>query len=449
MGNGPAARAGATLAALAALAASAAPAALAALVLAAADAPATGAAPREGEVLDRAGLLARRDLLPPEVWRHRERFFGAGVRLQVGPHQRAYPVPRTFREATARGAGGARLDAAGNLAGHVPGQGLPFPPAAIDPAAPDAALRWAWNAARRHRGAGPRGSFQLVDLPGRVGRPQVYRGEWFQLVGGDAEASFVAGGRFESPAPVRHLAWRQRRPLAASGDPGLLDEIFLYLPDARKVRRASGAGVDGLFAPNYRTPTGSAASGGAARGGSLAATAPVRRGWLGLALRPNAYVWRWEGERDVLAPLNVARSGYPLAPGRDWGPSGLSAADDRWELRRAVVIQGARQASDDGIAALTLYIDAQTQQPLYFATRGVDGRLVETGILLHRFSDDVAGYPAGPGGTPASVFDPVAAVFVDGTGSGWRRESYDVVSTPPSEAERRRLTSPGYLSRGR
>ena len=407
-------------------------------------------APPEGATLGWTELLALRELLPPEIWRHRDRFFHPDMRMRIGPARRLYTPPRSFAEATARNAGRARLDADGNLHGHTPGEGLPFPPETIDPAAPDAALRWAWNLARRHRGAGPRGRFRLVDLPENRGAARTTTGEWFQLVPGGADSSFVAGGRFHEPAPVRHLAWRQRRPREASLEASLPDETFVYLPGARKVRRAAGGWVDGLFAPNYRSPSAPGAPGGAGGGRGIAATEPLRRGWLGLALRPNAYRWRWLGEREVLAPLNAARAGYPLAPGRSWGPSGLSAADDRWERRRAVVIQGALREPGQGFATLTLYVDAQTQQPLYLATRDGAGRLVETGILLHRYSDDLEGYPPGAGGERASVFDPVAAVFVEPRGgSGWRRESYDALSSPPHDAELQRLTGPGFLDRGR
>ena len=37
----------------------------------------------------------------------------------------------------------------------------------------------------------------------------------------------------------------------------------------------------------------------------------VRRGFEGLSLRPNAYVWRLLGHAEVLAPLNGSESGYP------------------------------------------------------------------------------------------------------------------------------------------
>jgi hypothetical protein len=71
------------------------------------------------------------------------------------------------------------------------------------------------------------------------------------------------------------------------------------------------------------------------------------------------------------------------------------------------------------------------------------------GILLHRWSGDLPGYPALADGEPASVFDPAAAVFFDERdGAGWRRESYDARSTPLPPDELRYRTSSAFLERG-
>jgi hypothetical protein len=76
--------------------------------------------------------------------------------------------------------------------------------------------------------------------------------------------------------------------------------------------------------------------------------------------------------------------------------------------------------------------------------------LLDVGILVHRFSSDLGTYPERPGGEPAHVFDPVAAVFyyVPGGGAGWRRESYDVRSIPVDPGELRKLTSTDELLKG-
>jgi len=145
---------------------------------------------------------------------------------------------------------------------------------------------------------------------------------------------------------------------------------------------------------------------------------------------------------------DLAASGYaePVAPDSVW------VAGGRFDVRYAAVIQGALKQADQGFALLTLYVDVQTQQPLYMMTRRrQDGQLAEVGVLLHRFSGDLPRYPRFGDGAQALVFDPVAAVFYDGTdgGSGWRRESYDVTSVPRDADTLRRLTSPSELVRGR
>jgi len=102
------------------------------------------------------------------------------------------------------------------------------------------------------------------------------------------------------------------------------------------------------------------------------------------------------------------------------------------------------------VRTLEIFLDYQTQQPLYWITRGHRRRVLDIGILVHRFSGDIADYPTWPGSRPAHVFEPVAAVFFnsfDGAG-GWRRESYDLRSLPFSKGELRAMTSADDLGKG-
>jgi hypothetical protein len=430
---------------------------------------------REGMVLSDEEVLSLRALIPPEVWRHREQFFFEGMRLEIGPCHRRYPVPAFVSDATAEFAGRAEIDADGNLRRYV--AGVPFPPDAIDPAAPDAGARWAWNLQTRYRGSGPIGKFRIVDMPGQVGAVLTFEGSFFYIQTGHradlaktdyalreaAGNDFVAGGRFDEPFDTRHLAWKQQRPLEARARYQKSDDTFVYVPTMRKMRRAPSTWVDGVYTPSYRISQdgggGSMALGGGpysiagtispTAGQSIASAEHIRPGFADLAIRPNAYVWRVLGEREVLAPINSARSGYPQNDGKNFGPSGLSVASDRWDVRWAVVIEGMSKERGRGFGSRTIYVDYQTQIPLYIITKRRNGRLLEVGIPVNRFSGDVFDYPRWPGDQQAYVFDPVAAVFFNAIGgSGWRRESYAVRSLLVNDAELMRYLSPSFLQRG-
>ena len=439
---------------------------------------------REGMVLGEEDLLRLRELLPMEIWSNREHFFHEGMRLEIGPCHRRYPASRFYARATEAFAGHAVLDADGNLSNYV--AGLPFPPDLIAKNDPQAALKWAWNSQYRYRGAGPIGEFRIVDLPGAIGRALTYEG-WFYLIQtahrADLEESehtldvaknslFVAGGRFDEPYAVRHLAWTQLRPHEADSRFSEPDDTFVYVPTMRKIRRAASTWTDGMYTPRYRV---AGDSGGGGVGGGLVGagdfapnsglgvgalnptsalsihqTEGLRRGFTELAMRPNAYEWRFVEERAVLAPLNGSRGGYPREKNRNFGPSGLSVGSDRWDVRWAVVIEGAARQSGQGFDRLLLYIDYQTQQPLFMITRHRRGRLVEVTIPVHRFSGDVFGYANWPNGDEANVFDPVAVVaFTALDGSGWRREAYGVSSVPIHSDQIRRYISSSYLTRGK
>jgi hypothetical protein len=433
----------------------------------------SGALLKEGQVVTAEQLLGLRSLLPPEVWHQREKFFFEGMRMEVGWCHRRYPTSPFYAEASEAFSGRAQLDEDGNLIDYV--AGIPFDPETIDPTASDAGLRWAWNFEKRYRGAGPIGRFRLIDLPGRFGDTHTYLGDFFLVQTGhraDLAASdyrlpestrttWVAGGRFLEPFDARNLAWRQIRPRDADTDWSRPDDTFVYIPELRKSRRAASAWVDGVYTPRYRV-AGQNDAGLVPfnRGGggeyapefgmlptnaakSIAATEDIRRGFVGLAIRPNAYRWISVQEREVLAPLNGREQGWPANQDRNFGPFGLAVSSDRWDVRWAVVLRGVARRPIEGVAAVTLWIDWQTQQPLYFMTHKKNGTLIDVGILVHRFSGDTARYPAWPSGEPANVFDPVAAAFyfVPGAGGGWRRESYDVRSLPIDPGELRKLTS--------
>lgn len=449
------------------------------------DCPTLQATTEEGEVLedatpivvkpgmrvDKDGLLALRSLLPPELWKFREVFFYEGMQMEIGPCHRRYVVAGPYAAATERFRGKPRLDRHGNLEHYT--AGLPFPPEDIDDDDPSAALRWAWNYEKRYRGAGHRGPMRIRSHASGMGTTQTYEGDFSLLQAREradlAEQGYrvpdakdriwVGGGAFTSPFAARGLAWRQFRVEKSDARWEEPDDIFVYVPEMRKMRRAATNWVDGFYVPTFTWAGQSGGGGVPIQGGGINPTAGVnigtsehaRIGFTGLTLRPNAYVWRLHGRKVVIAPLNGNATGYPTNKERNFGYSGLSLADDRWDVRSAVVVEGALKQANETIRTVTIYLDEQTLQPLYWISRTDRRRLVEIGVFAHRFTADVEAYPDWPGGFEAHVFEPVAAAFFNALAGegGWIRESYQLDSLPFSDNARRDMLSADSLLRGR
>jgi hypothetical protein len=418
-----------------------------------------------GARLDLESLAPLGRYLPPEVWARRDLFFHEGMVMEVGPCHRRYPAPAFFRNATQENLEMTRLDDEGNLLGYT-GQGLPFDPEGIDDDAADAGQKWAWNYRYRYMGAGFRGEFRLIEVNPRQGKGERFEGtvSWLPLHGVPGIPNsrpkghrFAGGGKFTKPPISRGVAWRQLVPEATDRDYQRSDDIFVYIPDQRRMRRAPPQSIDGIFVPSYtlgRRGDGGVLSlpdgGHRVPDSSLAVVEHTRRGFEGLTLRPNAYRFHLMRIQDVLAPINSNRFGYPSDPERPYGPTGLSLATDRWELRRAVVLKGRRRDDGDIVASATMYVDALTAQPLYFVTRRENHLIHEVGILMGRFSADDPLQPDWEGsGDDVGVIQPVAAAFFVSGGGSWLRESFDVRSDPPGEDEFKELTTTIRLQRGR
>jgi hypothetical protein len=420
---------------------------------------------RPGQRLELSDVPRLQGWLPDEVWERRDKFFFEGMQLEIGPCYRRFPVPAFFSEATAASAGKAKLDAAGNLSGYS-GAGLPFAPESLDPSASDLALRLAWDYRYRYQAAGFRGDFRITQITEGGRDFEQYSGTFFFLpllglpggAGADPKQRFAAGGAFQKPETARGLAWRQYQPVAVESDYTTADEVFVYLPGERKVRRAPPQqNAEGVYVPSFTRarsvdnvgltmPDGQTTNVG---NPAIAASEPLRKGFVGLLIRPNAYEWTLGGAKDVLAPANVRASGYPPEPSRNFGPSGLSLASDRWDLRRALVLDGKRKARDGNVASISLWIDALTFQPLYWVSRRGNGAVYEVGIFAHRWSaDDHTSAEWQGNGAGFGVMIPVAQSFtVAGEGGGWRREAYILASEPPPDADVQNFLSVKGLQR--
>jgi hypothetical protein len=428
-----------------------------------------------GDVLEASRLSLLRNYLPPEIWEHRERFFHDGMQLEVGPCFRDYAPPAYFAEATDRFRGKARLDEGGGLHDHV--AGLPFHPDDIDPADRRAGLRWAWNAEHRWQAAGFRGRFRVSDLLGRIGRAEPFEGDIFKaLLAHRADRAdegyrvpktdprfWVAGGRFSGPPDAREFAWLQYRDLESQWKRGRSDDLHTYLPNLRKVRRAAAHDLEGMYMPSFAVGVELRVMGGAEVGvdglGGVGAAPPStiqtkRSGFEGLETRPLLYTYAALGLQDVLAPINATAASYPEAPDRSFGPWGLSWASDRWELRRAIVIDGTIHELDPelGVARVRTWVDLQTLYPLYYASYDRKGELIDVGYFVGRWSEDRSDYPRWPDDAEREVrvIDPVGAAFANLKMRGsWRRESWNVVSVPPNDKELLRSLSLRQLQKGR
>jgi hypothetical protein len=420
-----------------------------------------------GDHIDIAQLTVLRNYLPDEIWDHRDRFFFEGMALEIGPCFRDYSPPAFFSEATAKFAGKAKLTEEGGLEGHV--AGLPF--TNIDLEEPLAGQKWAWNAQSRYRAGGFRGKFRTSDLIGRVGIAEPFEGQIAQnqlahradrpadeyRIPDTGTLAWVANGRLFTPFDARETAWHQTRDLESAERLARTDELHVYLPNLRKVRRVPSIGVEGVFVPSFgvgvessaTAPVGHGvgadvgAAGEMGSGGVPDRIEPKRSGFEGIEIRPQRYEYKVAGVRDVLAPINANREAYPMDPERSFGPYGLSWASDRWELRRTIVLEGSlRNADEPGAkgraARIRTWFDVQTLYPLYYVSYDAEGEAIDVGYYVGRWSEDRPDYPKWPDdeARPVRVVDPVGAGFANLQLKGsWRRESWDAVSIPANDRE--------------
>jgi len=357
--------------------------------------------------------------------------------------------------------------------------GLPFPPDRFGPDDPKAGEKWAWNFEMRYQCAGFWGDFRTSDMVGRGGRAEPFVGEIFRAqtafradragddykVPGARGKHWVVGGKLKEPFDARHYSWRQYRDVEHLTEPGRSDDLHAYLPDFRRVRRVPSAGVEGVYMPSFSVgvvkPTNIAGLGGGIGGGaggvggSIAAAITTKRsGFEGVEMRPLLYEMRVLGVQDVLTPINAHTPAYPTDEVREFGPWGLSFASDRWDLRRAVVLEGRAKESRSGdrVVRFIQHLDAQNLAPLYYASWDFRDEPIDVGMFVGRWSEEREGYPHWPDDETREVrgIDTVGASFanisVDG---GWRRESWEMVCTPPKDSVLKRDVSVTNLTKRR
>ena len=402
----------------------------------------------EGDVITMDQIDKLKPFLPDEFWSNRDFFFYEGMQLEIGPANFDYSPPAVYKAATKKYSSQVRLGPEASLESYRAGQ--PFPMEDIDcKGDPGAGAKIAWNFMRRWGGAGAQARFYYSYWDRGEELPLYYEGTstgvslafrpepQFEETDGDifrGEKRYTAGGpNVEAPFDARGimlLTYRYKdsyKPTAQTKN----DDTWVYVPTLRRVRRISTAQrtdavsgtdftFDDLFSFNGVIPQ---------------------------------YEWECLGEQDIIAPVNSKQMAFPYNRDHNFGPYGLSFADDRWELRKAIKIRFIPNAPDHPYQKKDIYIDINSMEPLYSFAYDRKGELWKILWHNHRWSEN-EGYDEYVGWE--NVEEPrdlqvVSDIIVNvQTGTGNRIEFWDATGTPmKSKGKIRRYIDVGRLTKGR
>jgi hypothetical protein len=338
----------------------------------------------EGDVIRYLEIEKLRPFLPEEFWDNRAFFFYEGMKIDVGPFQNDYSPAKEYVAATERFRGQARIGPDDSLENYTAGQ--PFPMDEIDCLGdPQAGAKIIWNFDYQWRGDGARANFfysywlrgkqvplwfqgwsKAIHLSHRVEKNHLDRNGG-DLYRGD-NRKFAFGVEVDAPFQARGIMLTVYRYKSSDGPREAFDndDSWVYIPTLRLVRRISTAqrndavsGTDFTFDDLF----------------SFAGIVPQ-------------YRWKCLGERKIIAPMNTKVKGYPYEKEHRFGPYGLSYADDRWELRDAVVIQMQPRNAAHPYHHKEIYLDKQTLVSLYSFAYDRKGELWKIIWHNHRWSED-------------------------------------------------------------
>jgi hypothetical protein len=404
---------------------------------------------KEGDVITLDTIEQIKPFLPPEFWDNRDFFFYEGMQLEIGPSFKDYSPPDVYKQATQKYSSQAKLGPENSLVGYRAGQ--PFPMDKIDcKGDPQAGAKIAWNFVRRWEGMGgtpvdfyysywDRGEELPLYYQGTSqGTQLAFRPEsQYDDTEGDVfrnEKRYEASGpSVDAPFDARGIMLLSYRYKAAYGPKATTkyDDTWVYVPSLRRVRRISSAQrtdavsgtdftFDDLFSFNGIVPQ---------------------------------YDWKCLGEMDIVAPANSKVKAYPYEKDHNFGPYGLSFADDRWELRHAVKFRFIPSNNDHPYKFKDIYIDKNSMEPLYSFAYDRKGELWKILWHNHRWSQE-KGYTEYKGWD--NVPEPrdltvVSDIIVNvQTGTGNRIEFWNRSGTPmDSVGKIRRFIDVGRLTKGR
>ncbi len=410
----------------------------------------TSAAPSfsEGDVITIDQIEKLKPFLPPEFWSNRDFFFYEGMQLEIGPSFADYSPPKVYKDATAKFKGQAKIGPEASLENYTAGQ--PFPMEDLDcKGDPQAGAKVAWNFVRRWEGAGGTARFYYSywdrgeELPlyyegNSTGVAMAFRPEpAYEATGGDifrGEKRYDAGGpNVEAPFDARGIMLLTYRYKASYGPKATAknDDTWVYVPTLRRVRRISTAQrtdavsgtdftFDDLFSFNGIVPQ---------------------------------YEWECLGRLDLVAPMRTKVMAYPYEKDHNFGPYGLSFADDRWELRKAIKFRFTPRNSDHPYKYKDIYIDVNSMEPMYSFAYDRKGELWKILWHNHRWSQDESFTEYEPWEDVPEPRDltVVSDIIVNvQTGTGNRIEFWDRNGTPmKSKGKIRRYIDVGRLTKGR
>ena len=405
---------------------------------------------KEGDVIGLEDVGKLKPYLPKEFWNNRDFFFYEGMQLEIGPTQADYSPSDVYKAATEKYRGEPRIGPDDSLENYTAGQ--PFPMDEIDCLGdPDAGTKIMHNHSYQWRGAGTHTRFYYSywdrgeELPlyyeghaegaalshrseptHEKNKGDVFRGEKRKSASGPTvEAPFDARG-------IVLLSYRYKssdKPRADAKN----DDTWVYVPTLRRVRRISTAQrtdsisgtdftFDDLFSFNGIVPQ---------------------------------YTWECLGEQKILGPMNTKVKAYPYDKDHNFGPYGLSFADDRWDLRDTVVVRFTPKNSDHPYHHKDIYLDKETLVSLY--SFAYDRKEELWKIIWHnkRWSEDHdltgewhKGWKDVPEPRDLIIVSDIIANVQTGTGNRiefWDRDATDF----PSKGKVRRFIDVGRLTKGR
>jgi hypothetical protein len=389
---------------------------------------------KEGQVIGIDNLDLLENYIPEPFWENRDYFFFEGMTLEIGAFYREYPVSEGRKLANEKFGGQAQLGRDDSLVGWT--MGMPF--AEIDPSDPEAGTKHAWNFHYKHDALEGKASFFFSYWDNGEMLPLSFEGTgWAMRLAnrpdhmdrnGDIfnkETRMGAGGlHVKGPADyrgIRGLGYAYKEGDLPRDEARDVD-VWVYIPDLRRVRRISGSTRTDPIAGTDMIPEDS-------------------QGFQGVVTH---FKWKYIGETEVLAPMDTRLKGYPYSKDENFGPSGFSLGNDVWQLRKVIILEQEPKERHP-YKRKRLWLDKETYTAHYAAAYDRRGELWKLILLNHRWTEheDQPGRIEG-----INAFLPTATIVVNAqVGTGVRIETFDVQPTRLSRGKIRKLTDIGRLTR--